>query len=221
MSSILPLSTQRALCRITPSSMATSARVSLSACSFSNSTAIASRQARKRRRRPSLNSPLAGWTKEVSANSCVPTRSGRRELVAELADSNQRATGRGAHFVVLFSGRASGRWYRGPQAERGVGTGGQRAALGKYHPCHRATQQRSDRFSPLVADLRSGPGRYSEAADRYCQRGGGRSQSHAARQRLGEDRARRYTQSRCVRCVLARRESVPLDKRRQGRTNRD
>jgi hypothetical protein len=36
----------------------------------------------KRRRRPSLNSPLAGWTKEVSANSCVPTRSGRRELTA-------------------------------------------------------------------------------------------------------------------------------------------
>ena len=34
------------------------------------------------RRRPSLNSPLAGWTKEVSANSCVPTRSGRRELTA-------------------------------------------------------------------------------------------------------------------------------------------
>jgi hypothetical protein len=53
MSSSLRLSTPRTLCRIIPSSTATSARVSSSVCSFLSSTVIASRQARKRPRRPS------------------------------------------------------------------------------------------------------------------------------------------------------------------------
>src|ERR1700719_3824228 len=58
--------------------MAISVQFLLSAYSFSNLTAIVSRRARKRRRRPFLNSLPARSTRRPSANFCEPTRSERK-----------------------------------------------------------------------------------------------------------------------------------------------
>src|SRR5258708_11923733 len=63
--------------------MAISVQGLLSAYSFSNLMATVSRRARKRRRRPSLNSLLARWTKRPSAHFCAPTRSERKRDEAD------------------------------------------------------------------------------------------------------------------------------------------
>src|ERR1700720_598339 len=67
--------------------------------------AIASRRARKRRRRPSLNSLPARWTKRLSANSCAPTRSGRERIVE--GEAERRASITRLH--VSRTGRATPR----------------------------------------------------------------------------------------------------------------
>src|SRR5882757_6873595 len=63
--------------------MVISVRVLSSAYSFSNLMATDSRRARKRQRRPSLNSLPARWTRRPSAHFCAPTRSERKRDEAD------------------------------------------------------------------------------------------------------------------------------------------